>query len=75
MPSVPWQRCQLHLQQNTQSYITKKSKNKSVATDIRTIFNAPNSNEAKRQLDLFIDKYQTSMPKLTQWAEDNIPEG
>jgi hypothetical protein len=24
---------------------------------------------------LFIDKYQTSMPKLTQWAEDNIPEG
>jgi transposase InsO family protein len=22
---------------------------------------------------LFIDKYQTSMPKLTQWAEDNIP--
>jgi hypothetical protein len=30
------------LQQNAQSYITKKSKNKSVATDIRTIFNAPN---------------------------------
>jgi hypothetical protein len=30
---------------------------------------------SKRQLDLFIDKYQTSMPKLTQWAEDNIPEG
>jgi transposase-like protein len=75
MPSVPWQRCQFHLQQNAQSYITKKSKNKSVATDIRAIFNAPNGDEAKRQLDLFIDKYQTSMPKLTQWAEDNIPEG
>jgi transposase-like protein len=44
-------------------------------TDIRAIFNAPNGDEAKRQLDLFIDKYQTSMPKLTQWAEDNIPEG
>jgi transposase-like protein len=29
MPSVPWQRCQFHLQQNAQSYITKKSKNKS----------------------------------------------
>jgi transposase-like protein len=26
-------------------------------------------------LDLLIDKYQDSMPKLTQWAEDNIPEG
>jgi transposase-like protein len=22
MPSVPWQRCQFHLQQNAQSYIT-----------------------------------------------------
>jgi hypothetical protein len=28
--------------------------NKSVATDIRAIFNAPNGDEAKRQLDLFI---------------------
>jgi transposase-like protein len=26
-------------------------------------------------LDLLIDKYQDSMPKPTQWAEDNIPEG
>ncbi|SHN89355.1 Mobile element protein [bacterium endosymbiont of Bathymodiolus sp. 5 South] len=26
-------------------------------------------------MDLLIDKYQDSMPKLTQWAEDNIPEG
>ena len=42
--------------------LTKKSKNKSVATDIRAIFNAPNGDEAKRQLDLFIDKYQTSKP-------------
>ncbi|VVH64679.1 hypothetical protein BSPLISOX_1305 [uncultured Gammaproteobacteria bacterium] len=26
-------------------------------------------------MDLLIDKYQDSMPKPTQWAEDNIPEG
>ncbi|WP_090716282.1 transposase [Bathymodiolus azoricus thioautotrophic gill symbiont] len=42
---------------------------------MRAVFNAPSANEAKRQLDLLIDKYQDSMPKLTQWAEDNIPEG
>jgi len=57
MPGVAWQRCQFHLQQNAQSYITKKSKKKQVAVDIRTIFNAPNAPEAKRQLDLFIEKY------------------
>lgn len=75
MPGVPWQRCQFHLQQNAQAYVTKQSKKQTVATDIRTIFNAPNIDEAKRQLDLFIDHYQSSMPKLAQWAEDNIPEG
>lgn len=75
MPSVPWQRCQFHLQQNAQAYVTKQSKKACVAADIRAIFNAPNTDEAKRQLDLLIDKYQDSMPKLTQWAEDNIPEG
>ncbi len=46
-----------------------------VAADIRTLFNAPNIDEAKRQLSLLIDHYQSSMPKLAQWAEDNLPEG
>ncbi len=41
MPGVPWQRCQFHLQQNAQAYITKQSKKKQVAVDIRAIFNAP----------------------------------
>jgi transposase-like protein len=36
-----------------------------LSLDIRAIFNAPNGDEAKRQLDLFIDKYQTSMPKTS----------
>ena len=39
------------------------------------VFNAPSTNEAKKLLDLLIDKYQDSIPKLIQWAEDNIPEG
>jgi putative transposase len=75
MPGVPWQRCQFHLQQNAQAYVTKQNKKQTVAADIRAIFNAPNIDEAKRQLDLLIDQYQSSMPKLAQWAEDNIPEG
>jgi transposase-like protein len=72
MPSVPWQRCQFHLQQNAQAYVSKRSKKKEVALDIRNIFNAPNADEAKRQLDLFIDKYNQTMPDLSKWAEDNI---
>ncbi len=75
MPNIAWQRCQFHLQQNAQSYVTKRSKKSEVASDIRAIFNAASQDDAKRQLDLFVERYQKSMPKLSQWAENNIPEG
>ena len=74
-PSVPWQRCQFHLQQNAQSYISKRSLKSSVAADIRSVFNAPNRDEANRLLKLLIEKYQKTEPSLSQWMEENIPEG
>jgi tRNA/tmRNA/rRNA uracil-C5-methylase (TrmA/RlmC/RlmD family) len=44
--------------ENAQSYITKKSKNKSVATDIRAIFNAPNGDcTYQSQTRILISKY------------------
>jgi len=52
-----------------------RSKKSEVASDIRAIFNAASQDDAKRQLDLFVERYQKSMPKLSQWAENNIPEG
>ena len=35
--ATPWQRCQFHLQQNAQSYITKQDLKGPVATDIKSI--------------------------------------
>ena len=74
-PSVPWQRCQFHLQQNAQSYISKRSLKASVAADIRSVFNAPSRDEANRLLKLLVEKYQKTEPSLSQWMEENIPEG
>ena len=74
-PSVPWQRCQFHLQQNAQSHISKRSLKSSVAADIRSVFNAPNRDEANRLLKLLVEKYQKTEPSLSQWMEENIPEG
>ena len=74
-PSVPWQRCQFHLQQNAQSYVPKLSMKKEVAEDIRNIFNTPNREEANRLLKLAIMKYEKPAPQLSQWMENNIPEG
>ena len=73
-PSVPWQRCQFHLQQNASAHISKKAKKAEVAKDIRDIFNAPDLNEAQRLLANTVNKYKLSENKLADWMENNIPE-
>ena len=73
-PSVPWQRCQFHLQQNASAHVTKKSKKAEVAKDIRDIFNAPNLNEAERLLANTVSKYKELESKLAHWMENNVLE-
>ena len=74
-PSVPWQRCQFHLQQNATAYVPKIDMRSEVAADIRGIFNAPDLNEAQRLLKIATEKYRTTAPKLAEWMEKNVPEG
>jgi transposase-like protein len=74
-PSVFWQRCQFHLQQNAQKYVPKQSMKTEVASSIRAIFNASDRTEADRQLRLAMEKYKTSAPALAAWMETSIPEG
>lgn len=75
LPSVPWQRCQFHLQQNAQSYVMRIDQRKPVAQRIRNIFNAPDRAEAERLLKQAIEAWTADAPKLAQWAEDHLPEG
>ena len=73
--SVPWQRCQFHLQQNAGQYVPSVDLRAAVAANIRAVFNAPDREEAEHLLSKFIDRYRESAPKLTEWAEENIPQG
>jgi transposase-like protein len=61
-PSVPWQRCQFHLQQNASQYVMRVEQRKEVAGDLRAIFNAPNREEANRLLVQAVKKYSGSAP-------------
>ena len=72
---TPWQRCQFHLQQNAQEYITKQHLKTKVAADIRGIFNADDRAHADERLNDFVKTYSESQPKLAAWAEENLPEG
>lgn len=74
-PSVPWQRCQFHLQQNAGQYVPVVSMRGPVAAEIRSIFNAPDQPEAERLLEKFVERHQEKAPKLASWAEDALPQG
>jgi len=74
-PSVPWQRCQFHLQQNAQAYVPRLDMRASVASDIRSIFNCPDLPTATARLKTLVDSYSKSAPKLSAWMEETIPQG
>lgn len=73
-PSVPWQRCQFHLQQNAGQYVPRQSLRKAVASDLRHVFNAPDADEARRLLKRFMATWETKAPKLAAWAAEAVPE-
>jgi putative transposase len=74
-PSVPWQRCQFHLQQNAGAYVPAVAMRAPVAADIRAIFNAPDQEEAEHLLGKFLDRYAKKAPNLVKWAEAALPQG
>ena len=74
-PSVPWQRCQFHLQQNAQAYVPRLDMRARVASDIRSIFNCPDLASAQAHLKSLVTAYSKSAPKLAAWMEENLPQG
>lgn len=73
-PSVPWQRCQFHFQQNALAYVPKVHLREEVARDLRSVFNSADLAEAQRRLKAVAEKYRESAPKLAEWIEANAQE-
>lgn len=69
------QRCQCHLQRNAQDYVPKKSMQHQVHKDIADIFNAPDGKLAQMRLKYYVEKYADTAPELSEWMEENLPEG
>jgi transposase-like protein len=74
-PSVRWQRCQFHLQQNASQYVVRLEQRAEVAADLRAVFNAPSRDEAQRLLTAMVKKYADSAPRLSEWLENNVEQG
>jgi len=74
-PSMPWQRCQFHLAQNAQSYVSKKAMREEIAEVVRDIFNSPTIEMARELIRQTLIKYQKRAPEFAKWLEENIEEG
>ena len=74
-PSIPWQRCQFHLQQNAQAFVTRLDHRATVAADIRNVLDSLDRPTADRRLKELVQRYAATMPKLANWLEENLPEG
>jgi putative transposase len=56
--SVPWQRCQFHLQRNAMAFVPRVEMRAEVAADLRALFDSPDRAEAERRLQLVVEKYR-----------------
>lgn len=74
-PSVPWQRCQFHLQQNAQAFVPRLDQRAPVAAAVRSVFNCPDRASAERRLKEIVAPYAPGAPKLAAWMEENLPQG
>lgn len=74
-PGVPWQRCQVHLQRNATAYLPRQAMRAPVAATLRSIFQAPNRAQASQLLNVAINEYRDTAPRLADWMETAVPEG
>ena len=74
-PSVPWQRCQFHLQSNARQYVPRLEQRGEVARELRAIFNAPSREEADRLLRITVERHVEDAPGLSEWIEEAVPQG
>lgn len=74
-PGTPWQRCQFHLQQNAQAYVPRQELKKTVAAEIRAVFNATDRRDAEERLARAVERFRKSAPRLAAWMEGALPEG
>lgn len=74
-PTVPWQRCQCHLQRNAQEHCPKVAWRAPLAAALRDVFQAPKRKDADERLAALVAHYRPTAPKLADWLEANIPDG
>lgn len=72
-PEVPWQRCQYHFQENILKETPKKEQ-KGLKTELREMFNAKTTKEARERRNEIIQDYKDVAPKAMEILDEGFEE-
>ena len=70
-----WNRCHVHVQRDAAKYVPRTAWRSKVAEDIRQIYLVQDVNKAQARLNEAVAYWGKKAPQLSEWMEENIPEG
>jgi putative transposase len=73
LPGVWWQRCYVHFLRNALDYLPRKADDDCLQ-ELRWMYERRNVEEARRDLQAWLEKWAAKYPKLCAWVEPNIEE-
>jgi putative transposase len=73
LPGVWWQRCYVHFLRNSLDYLPRKADDDCLQ-ELRWMYERRNVEEARRDLQQWLEKWAAKYPKLCAWVESNIEE-
>jgi len=73
LPGAWWQRCYVHFLRNALDYLPRKADDDCLQ-ELRWMYERRNVDEARRDLQQWLEKWHGKYPKLCAWVETNIEE-
>ncbi|MBS0627693.1 MAG: IS256 family transposase [Verrucomicrobia bacterium] len=75
LPSVKWQRCIFHLDQNAEHHSPSKTMRTEIHEAVKSICGAQDRVEAESRLKKAVEKFESKASKFCNWLEENFLEG
>lgn len=73
LPEAIWQRCYVHFLRNALDYLPRKADDDCLQ-ELRWIYDRRDLQEAQRDLQAWLQKWEQKYPKLCDWVDENIQE-
>jgi len=73
LPAALWQRCYVHFLRNVLDYLPRKADDDCLQ-ELRWMYERRDVEEARRDLQAWLEKWGGKYPKLCEWVEGNIEE-